>query len=95
MLCLEESELFRENSLLLKVFNNSLFVSIRYFKKCRGIYDELMAMEESYIINRHSKSNLMEYIEKVELFIEDSFKLLLVHNLISTEHSLEEIQSTK
>lgn len=47
-----------------------------------------MALEESSIINRVSKANLLDYIEKVEFFIEDSFKLLLIHNLISTEHSL-------
>jgi hypothetical protein len=54
-----------------------------------------MALEESSIINRVSKANLLDYIEKVEFFIEDSFKLLLIHNLISTEHSLEELQGSK
>lgn len=52
-------------------------------------------MEESAIINRQSKTNLLDYIEKVEFFIEDSFKLLLIHNIISTEHSLEELQGSK
>lgn len=95
MLCLEESELFREHSLLLKAFNNSLFVSVRYFRRSRGIFRDLVAMEEEYVLNRHAKSNFLEYIEKVELLIDDGLKLLLTHNLVSMEHSLEELQNTK
>jgi hypothetical protein len=89
MLCLEESELFRDLSLLLKAFNNSIFVAIRYFPGSNAIYNELLALEEKYILRERSKAGLMDYMERVETLIEESFRMLLMNKIISTEHSLE------
>ena len=44
IMALEESELFREHSLILKCYNNSLFVSMRFFGGCKQLYYQLLSL---------------------------------------------------
>jgi hypothetical protein len=45
ILCLEESEAFREYGLLLKCLNNSIFAAMRFFPQCGGLYYELLRLD--------------------------------------------------
>lgn len=42
ILCLEESEIFREYSMLSKCLNNSIFAAIRFSSRSKEIYSELV-----------------------------------------------------
>lgn len=80
ILALEESEAFREHSLLLKCLNNSLFAAIRLSPKSKTILEELVELEAGLLAQ--SKRDQQENAIRIELSIEESVRLLLKHNVV-------------
>jgi hypothetical protein len=88
ILVLEESEIFREYSLLLKCLNCSLFAAIRFSPKCGEIERELVELETGLLAQ--SKRDQQQNAKRIEISIEESVRLLLMHNVVFSEQSLNQ-----
>lgn len=67
ILALEESEVYREYSMLVKCLNNSLFATIRFSAKSREIYGELVELESALLAQ--SRRDMQENAKRVETSI--------------------------
>lgn len=72
--------------MLVKCLNNSLFATIRFSSKSREIYAELLELESALLAQ--SRRDMQENAKRVETSIEESIKLLLKHNVVFSEQSL-------
>lgn len=76
---------------MLKCFNNSIFVSIRFFNNSSNlVYNEILAIQDRYSNQGNSKRDILEYANRIENLIEETFRLLLLRQIILTEQSLED-----
>jgi hypothetical protein len=66
--------------------NNSLFAAIRFNPQNKQIYCELVELECNLLTQ--SKRDLQENAKRIELSIEESVKILLKYNVVTSEQSL-------
>lgn len=80
-----------QNSILLKIMNNSIYSGIRLSKNSMDIFKYLNDIETKLL---GDKAKTMIMPKDIELTIEECFKFLIKENIVSSEQSLNDTKSS-
>jgi hypothetical protein len=83
--------MFMQNSILLKIMNNSIYSGIRLSKSSMDIFKYLNDIETKLL---GDKAKTMIMPKDIELTIEECFKFLIKENIVSSEQSLNDTKSS-
>lgn len=89
ILSLEESQLFRENSILLKVMNNSIFTAIRNSKH-KGVFQQICRMEFNLAQIKVNKNEKDAHAKEMEVCIENLFRYLIKCQIMTVDQSIND-----
>ena len=80
-----------QNSILLKIMNNSIYSAVRMSKNNMDIFKYLNEIENK-LLGDKTKTVVMP--KDIELTIEECFKFLIKENIVSSEQSLNDTKSS-
>jgi hypothetical protein len=89
ILSLEESELFREHSTLVKVMNNSLFSAVRSCRN-KSIFNEITQLEANLTQVRTAKGSIEGQAQEIERSIEELLLVFIKNQIMTVEQSIND-----